>query len=585
MMAWNIGFKLSVELMDLAQVFLSPENSTQRQYEALRAYFVERLSGPEVARRFGYTPGSLHQLVHQFRRQPRRPFFVEPPAPGAKVLDTLRQRIVQLRKQNLSIYDISEALKKDGQSRSPVAVSHILQQEGFARLPRRADEERPQRPRPTAADRADARALNLEPRILRTKFGGLFLFLPALAELGFDRIIGRCDLPGTKMIPAAHALRSLLALKLYGTQRHTHVMSAVLDEGLALFAGLNVIPKRSYLTEYSCRIEPACYPKLMQYWFDAMTRLGLKHGSSFDLDFHTIPFHGEDALVEKHYVSKRSRSQRGILAFLAQDGEKRFFCYANSDLRKDQRDDEILKFVQFWKNRTGRLPEELIFDSKLTTYANLNRLNRQGVHFITLRRRSPQLVQGLLAQPRSTWRRIDVQGVSRQYKTPRILDELVTLPNYSGPIRQVTVMDLGHEEPTLLLTNQLKRSASKLIERYARRMLIENNIEDGVSFFHMDALSSAVALKVNCDLQLTLMASSLYRYLGQRVGNGYATAKSRHLFRDFIDATAVIAIDEREVCVTFQKRAHSPLLMAAGFDKTDIRIPWIGNKRLQFQFG
>ena len=517
--------------------------------------------------------------------QPSREFFVEPTPPGAKLGDTLRKRILQLRKQNQSVYDISEALKKDGHPRTPASVAQILRQEGFARLPRRADDERPQRTKPIAADRADARTLSLEPRTLRTKFGGLFLFLPALAELSFDRVIGRCGLPGTSMVTAAHAMRSLLALKLFGTQRHTHVMSAVLDEGLALFAGLNVIPKRSFLTEYSCRIDPACYPKLMRHWFDAMTGLGLKHGSSFDLDFHTIPFHGEDALVEKHYVSKRSRCQRGILAFLAQDGEKRFFCYANSDLRKEQQNDEILEFVRFWKDRTGRLPEELIFDSKLTTYANLNRLNRQDVQFITLRRRSPQLLHNLLARPRSAWRRIDVAGVSRQYKTPRILDEVVTLADYSGPIRQIAVTDLGHEEPTLLLTNQLKRSPAKLIERYARRMLIENNIEDGVNFFHMDALSSAVALKVNCDLQLTLMASSLYRYLGQRIGNGYVTVKSRHLFRDFIDATALIEIDERAVSVNFQKRAHNPLLVAAGFDKTDIRVPWLGNKRIRFNFG
>ena len=257
------------------------------------------------------------------------------------------------------------------------------------------------------------------------------------------------------MVPAAHAMRSLLALKLFGTQRHTHVMSAVLDEGLALFAGLNVIPKRSFLTEYSCRIAPDRYPRLMRHWFDAMSRLGLEHGSSFDLDFHTIPFHGEDALVEKHYVSKSSRRQKGILAFLAQDGEKRFFCYANSDLRKDQQDDEILQFVRFWKQRTGKLPEELIFDSKLTTYANLHELNRQGVQFVTLRRRGPQLVQELLARPQSAWRQITLDNVSRIYKTPRILDEQVALADYAGPIRQIAVTDLGHEEPTLLLTNQL----------------------------------------------------------------------------------------------------------------------------------
>jgi hypothetical protein len=571
--------------MDLAQLLLTPRNAAHRQYEALRAYLVERLPGPEVARRYGYTYGALQQLVHQFRREPDRRFFVDAPRPGAKTDDAIRQRIIDLRKQNQSVYDISEALKTEGISRTPVAVSDVLRKEGFVKLPRRGDDERPPGTKPTAADRADVRTLSLEPRTVRTKFGGLFLFLPVLAEIGFDRVIGRCGFPGTQLVPASHALRSLLALKLFGTQRHLHVMSAVLDEGLALFAGLNVVPKRSFLTEYSCRIEPSCYPKLMKCWFDAIVGLGLKHGTSFDLDFHTIPFHGEDALVEKHYVSKRSRRQKGILAFLAQDGEQRFFCYANSDLRKDQQDDEVLAFVRFWKERTGRLPEELIFDSRLTTHANLNRLNQQDVQFITLRRRSPQLMRKLLARPPSAWRRIELAGVSRQYKTPRILDDQVKLADYTGPIRQITVADLGHEEPTLLLTNQLRRSPATLIGRYAKRMLIENNIEDGVNFFHMDALSSAVALKVNCDLQLTLMASSLYRYLGQRVGNGYETVKSRHLFRDFIDATAVIDIGEKAISVHFQKRAHNPLLLGAGFDKTNVRIPWLGNKPLQLVFG
>src|SRR5208282_4155855 len=259
------------------------------------------------------------------------------------------------------------------------------------------------------------------------------------------------------------------------------------------------------------------------------------------------PFHGEDALVEKHYVSKRSRRQKGILAFLAQDGEQRFFCYANSDLRKEQQDDEILKFVRFWKERTGKIPEELIFDSRLTTHANLNRLNRQGVQFITLRRRSPRLLHELLARPRSAWRRVELAGVSRQYKTPRILDDQVTLADYTGPIRQITVADLGHEEPTLLLTNQLKRSPAKLIGRYAKRMLIENGIADGIDFFHMDAFCSAVALKVNCDLQLTLMASSLYRLLACRLGNGYDKVKARHLFADFVEASALIQIRSHDI--------------------------------------
>jgi hypothetical protein len=92
-------------------------------------------------------------------------------------------------------------------------------------------------------------------------------------------------------------------------------------------------------------------------------------------------------------------------------------------------------------------------------------------------------------------------------------------------------------------------------------------------------------MKINCDLQLTLMASSLYRLLGARIGDGYQRAKSRHLFRDFVDATAQIHIEENSILVRFQKRAHNPLLLAADFAKTDIAIPWLGNKRLPLAFG
>jgi hypothetical protein len=283
-----------------------------------------------------------------------------------------------------------------------------------------------------------------------------------------------------------------------------------MDEGLALIAGLNVVPKRSFLTEYSCRVDPSCFPPLMHSWFEGVRKLGLAWGNSFNLDFHTIPFHGEDALVQKHYVTKRSRRQKGILAFVAEDYEQRVFCYGNTDLRAEQHADEILRFVEFWKQRTGRLPQELVFDSKLTTHGNLHQLNQMGIEFITLRRRSPEMLRAIAALPPSAWRTIELPNIARAFRTPRILDQRIELNGYQGKLRQLTITDLGHEEPTLLVTNQLTRSAPKLITRYAQRMVIENSIADGIELFHMDALSSAVAMKVNCDLQLTLMASSLY---------------------------------------------------------------------------
>ncbi len=197
----------SRDRLTLARRFSEPSNSTHRQYEALRAFFVNRLPSAEAAARFGYTPGSFRVLVHQFRNRPDRDFFVptahrgRPPGKQRR----LRQRVVALRKQNLSVHDISRALARDGEALSPAAVAAILKEEGFARLPRRADDERPERPRPVVAEIADVRQLDLTPRHLRTKFGGLFLFLPWLIAADLDTLLTRCDFPGSKMVPAACA--------------------------------------------------------------------------------------------------------------------------------------------------------------------------------------------------------------------------------------------------------------------------------------------------------------------------------------------------------------------------------------------
>ena len=231
------------------------------------------------------------------------------------------------------------------------------------------------------------------------------------------------------------------------------------------------------------------------------------------------------------------------------------------------------------------MPDELIFDSKLTTYANLDELNQRHIRFITLRRRSAKMLDEVHRAARSAWRRIELGGISRAYRTPRILDQRIALRDYQGLVRQIIIADLGHEQPTFVLTNQLRRSAPRLIERYAQRMIIENAIEDGIDFFHMDALSSAVAMKVDCDLQLTLMASSLYRLLGSQIGEGYERAKSRKIFRDLVDATAGVTIGRSDIVVRFQKRAHNPFLMNAGLDRTETPVPWLGRRRLRLVFG
>ena len=257
-----------------------------------------------------------------------------------------RATIELLRKRNHSVYEIAQALKEQGTPLSATAVGEVLRELGFAALPRRLDEERPELPRPTVESVAAARTFHLAPRRFTTRCGGLFLFVPDLVRLGIEPMAATARLPGSKMIPRAHALRAALALKLRAIERKSHVMALVADEGLGLVCGLNRIPKKSYLSEYSSRITPKHTSALLGAWHGAVLgEPALFPARSFDLDFHSVPYHGAHPSIERHYVSKRSRRQPSVLVFLAQDADARAFCYADANLRKGEEPEAVFGFL------------------------------------------------------------------------------------------------------------------------------------------------------------------------------------------------------------------------------------------------
>ena len=570
------------EITDCRRFFLEPQHSKQRQYEALRRYFVDGRSSKEVATEFGYTEGSFRVLCHHFRRDPEPVFFLTPargPQSQPKK-SAARATIEHLRKRNHSVYEIAEALKEQGTALSATAVREVLRELGFAALPRRLDEERPDPPRPTVESAADARVLNLSPRRFPTRSGGLFLFVPDLVRLGLEQMADTARLPGSKMIPRAHALRACLALKLWAIERKSHVMALVADEGLGLFCGLNRIPKKSYLSEYSSRTTPKHTSALLGAWHaGVLGDQALFPAQSFDLDFHSVPYHGAHPSIERHSVSKRSRRQPSVLVFLAQDADARAFCYADANLRKGEEPEAVFRFLAFWKRIHGALPTHLVFDSRLTTYAGLARLHEMGVTFITLRRRSPKILAEIRDLPPSAWRRIRLDVPARKYRTPRVWEKYVQLAGCR--LRQLYILDLGHDQPTVLVTNDT-RTPKTLITRYAQRMLIENAICDAVRFFHIDALSSAVAMKVDFDMTLLVIASGLYRRLAQRM-RGYAECQARQIFRDLIDMPADVTITEREVEVRFHRRAHLPIIAASGLLDEPVTVPWWNGMSLRMR--
>jgi hypothetical protein len=372
--------------------FAEPSTARQRQYEALRAFYLEQRPSAEVARSFGYSAGAFRQLCHAFRHHDLPEFFATTrPGPHEQPKKSqAHEQIVALRKRNYSVYEISQALKEQGTPLSATAVSEVLAAEGFAPLPRRLDSERPAHIGPNAEAVANVRDFVLTPREFTTRTGGLFLFIPDLVRLDCDTWAQAAKLPSSRMVPSAHALRASLALKLWSIERKSHVMALVADEGLALFCGLNAMPKKSFLSEYSSRITPQKVRRLLALWHERATGSAFT-GDSLNLDFHSVAFFGGDPQVEPHYLPRRSRRQPSILVFLAQDPETQVFCYSNADIRKGEEAEEIFRFIDFWKREHGKAPQHLVFDSKLTTYEGLDRLDAEGITFITLRRRSPSV--------------------------------------------------------------------------------------------------------------------------------------------------------------------------------------------------
>ena len=561
--------------------FAAPATPRQRQYEALRAFYLEDEPSAEVARRFGYSPGAFRVLCHAFRRGELPELFATAhPGPREQPKKSrAHEQIVALRKRNYSVYEISWALKEQGTPLSATAVREVLAAEGFAPLPRRLDEERPFRVGPTVEATANVKEFTLTEREFTTRMGGLFLFVPDLVQFDGDGALARAaKLPGSSMIPAAHALRASLALKLWSIERKSHIMALVADEGLALFCGLNAMPKKSFLSEYSSRITPRQVSRLLAGWHTQVAGQDILTGESLNLDFHSVPFFGDHPLVESHYLAKRSRRQPSILTFLAQDADSQVFCYSNADIRKGEEAEEIFRFIKFWKDQHGTLPKHLVFDSKLTTYDRLDRLDADGITFMTLRRRSPKLIAEVENLPPSAWRTIELDVPNRKYRKPRVFEQKAT--PCKRAYRQLFITDLGHEEPTILLTNDRKSTTKNLITRYAKRMLIENALSDAVRFFHIDALSSSVGLKVDFDMALLVLASSLYRLMARRM-RGYDDAQARQIFRDLIDMPADIKITNQEITIRFHRRAHLPIVLASGLINKPVAVPWWNGRALR----
>ncbi|MDA8071324.1 MAG: hypothetical protein M0Z40_11855 [Actinomycetota bacterium] len=564
------------------EYFLEPSIPAQRRYEALRSYLFEERPAAEVAARFGYSTSTLHQLAAELRAGRTDFFRSSKPGPrGPRKTHTIRDRVLKLRAEDRSVTEIAQALGSEGSPVSAQTVWSILHAEGIERLGRRAGRGPAPRTDPVKARRlGDWPAGTSWP----CDHAGLYLLVPAMVELGLDGLVSQARYPSTKVLSSFHSLGAHLLVKCSRRGRVANAFPLGADPGLGLLLGLSALPKATHLTSYSYRVKRSSNVSFLENLARRCTEVALYSGEAgFNLDFHAIRHHGEEVPLEKHYVPTRSQRTRSVLTFFAQDHVSTEMVYANADLTKAEQAGEVVAFAEYWKRVSGRDPGLLVFDSQLTTYAMLDELCARGITFLTLRQRGKKVLEALGALPHSAWTTHTIKRTGR-YRRPQIHEEVVHLKGVDHPLRQIAVRNIGHEEPTLLITNDMASTAAKdLFARYAERMIIENELDADISGFHLNALSSGLPLNVDLDTTLTVAAGNCYRLLARKLPR-YELATPDRIWRHFLDDTGTVTVAEDHVRVDLALRTYTPVLIDAGFPELDIAVPWWGGRSLRFGF-
>jgi hypothetical protein len=271
---------------------------------------------------------------------------------------------------------------------------------------------------------------------------------------------------------------------------------------------------------------------------------------------------------------------KGALTLLAQDAETKLLVYSDADIQRSEADDAVLEFLAFWRKVRRGLPT-MIFDSRLTSYPTLSKLNTAGVKFITLRRRGKSLlndVEGI-----EDWKRIHIPHAKRKFPNPLVHESRLCLRGYEGELRQVIVKGNGHEKPTFMITNDTDRPVELVVGDYARRWRVENGIAEAVKFFHLNALSSPILIKVHFDVVMTILADTLYTMLARKL-RGFEDCDAPKLYRHFVRGKGTVDVRHNTVTVTYPRRAHNPILRGVPWNRLPTTLPWLEDAALELRF-
>lgn len=422
----------------------------------------------------------------------------------------------------------------------------------------------------------------LKPFRAECQVAGVFFFLPYILEAGIINIVKQCRLPESGDIGKQQAALSMLLLKLIGNERLSHIQQYNTDRGFGLFAGLNVLPKPTYMCSYSCRTDTVAVRTFQQKIIKHLQSYypELYRGKTINLDFHSIPHFGEESKMERVWCGSRGKTMKGANTFFAQDGQNDVLLYTEADIKRSESSDEIKKFIEYWGQIKGLINETLVFDSKLTRYEILYEMDSDDIKFIILRKRSKRLIEETLNIQEKSWQKVYLPIPKRKYKHVKVFEDKVALLEGQKEFRQLIVKDHGRAEPTFIVSNNEDMKDVDMLTIYARRWHIENKLSEVVKFFNLNALSSPIMIRIHFDLLWTVIADTLYHIFARDLRR-FESSGTQKVFKQFIDMPGQIDYDGKTFTVRIRKRATTPILMGVEKLSKEIEIPWLGYKPLK----
>jgi transposase len=573
--------KDNLNKVDLDAFFDHPSSARQRQYEAVRAYVKDRMSAEEVALKFGYVAATIYAQVRDARSGKTTLFPEVKLGPKKRrTPEDILEVTLALRKEGLSSPDIYQRLSSEGIKLSTRTIERIIKEAGFEKLKRRTDKQRGfTKKNKIIADRAEPLNFQgLNSFSVDCPVAGVFFFLPYIIESGILDIVRECSLPKSSVIGAEQAALSMLLLKLIGSERLSHIQTYDHEPGLGIFAGLNVLPKSTYMSTYSCRTSEEMLMEFQERLLRRFRKIYPKmYGNGFiNLDFHSIPHFGDLSQMEKIWCGSRGKAMKGANTIFAQDSVSNVILYTRADILRKEESEEIKRFVAYWKKQNGDPRETLVFDCHFTRYQVLGELTEDNIRFITLRKRNKKLTKATEQILKEEWKKVTLPIPKRKYQKVSAYESEVLLKGCKHPFRQIIIKDHGRIKPTFIITNNREISLEECLKVYAKRWHIENKLSELVSFFNLNALSSPLMIRIHFDILWTMIADTIYRRFASDLRR-FEHHLAPSIFKRFISMPGRVIYKDGMFEIKIRKRSHTPILMGVKKLAQPFVVPWLNN--------